>query len=434
MSDYLKKKLIPLLKLSSYSTDDYENLENTYKTFLLNTLLLIGLFIQLIFIFISYSKSIYLLTIFELTSITIILLLMRYLKKTKNYTRVATIYAVMLAVFFQYILSTGGVDGNGYIWTFLFPVGVMFFFGYKQGVRISVTFLLVTMIHLFTLSIYESYGWGFKLRYLSVYISLIILAYVYEYTKQLFHSKILGQNNELANAKKKAENADKLKTEFLAQMSHEIRTPINTILNYISILEMELKDKLPEELHGSFSSINNASNRLIRTIDLILDLSSIESGAYEPTFENINLSSEIIEPIVEELSQVANSKNIKLYFSDDGLKNDRIMLDKYTMTQTITNLVNNAIKYTIEGEVEIRYYKENGQKKIEVRDTGIGISDDYIPYLFQKFSQETQGYSRRYEGNGLGLALVKEYCKINNALISVETKKGIGTTFIITLN
>ena len=97
-------------------------------------------------------------------------------------------------------------------------------------------------------------------------------------------------------------------------------------------------------------------------------------------------------------------------------------------------MIDNAIKYTKEGSVEIKLTKTNGVCKITVNDTGIGISDEYLPHLFDAFSQEEQGYTRRFEGNGLGLALVKKYCDIIDAVITVESEKNVGTKFTIRIN
>ncbi len=237
--------------------------------------------------------------------------------------------------------------------------------------------------------------------------------------------------NSLILAKEKAEKSLHLKSEFLAQVSHEIRTPINTIMNFTYLLKNEFENKVSEENIGSFNSIENAATRLLRTIDLILNLSDIESGTYEPKMETISLAEKIIIPSTNELRQTAENKNLKLLIENRIEAKDYIFVDPYTVYQTIINLIDNAIKYTKTGKITVILREESNYIYVDIQDTGIGISEKYIPYLFDKFSQEDVGYTRKFEGNGLGLALVKQYCEINNINIFVKSKKDIGTTFTL---
>ncbi len=234
-------------------------------------------------------------------------------------------------------------------------------------------------------------------------------------------------------AKERAEKSDRLKSDFLAQMSHEIRTPINTIMNYTSLLQMELEDKTSDDNKGSFKSIQNAAYRLLRTIDLILNISDLEAGTYEPKFEQVNLVEKVILPVVNEFKQAAENKNLSLSFKNNLVEAPNVKIDNYTVSQTIANLLDNAIKYTSKGKITVLTEKEENYLIVKIEDTGVGISKEYLPNLFDKFSQEEAGYTRRFEGSGLGLALVKKYCIINNIEISVKSEKGIGTTFTLKL-
>lgn len=233
----------------------------------------------------------------------------------------------------------------------------------------------------------------------------------------------------LIRAKEKAEQADKIKTEFLAQVSHEIRTPINIIVSSTNLIKESVYDLVEPEYRQLFSSIDSASFRIIRTIDQILNMSELQIGAYQTNPRLIDLKDDILENLFNEYLRLAESKGlnlIKKYHVEDA----KIIADEYCVTQIFANLIDNAIKYTKEGYVEISLYeKEKKEKVVEVKDTGIGISEEFLPRLFEPFVQEEQGYSRPYEGNGLGLALVKKYCELNNASISVESKKNVGTTF-----
>ncbi|MEW6195656.1 MAG: PAS domain S-box protein [Bacteroidota bacterium] len=234
---------------------------------------------------------------------------------------------------------------------------------------------------------------------------------------------------ELISAKDKAEKADKLKSEFLAQMSHEIRTPINVILSFNNILKDEVGDKLEPELYKMFESVEFASSRIIRTIDMILNMSELQTGTYEPNFKMVNIRNNVLNRLITEHYRIAKEKKLELisrYYTEEL----NIRADEYSVIQIFNNLIDNAIKYTNKGKVEVEV-RRNDENKLEVvvADTGIGIGKEYLPKLFEPFSQEEQGYSRLYEGNGLGLALVKRYCEVNEAEIFVESEKGAGSRF-----
>lgn len=238
-----------------------------------------------------------------------------------------------------------------------------------------------------------------------------------------------ADEDKLILAKEQAEKSDKLKSEFLAQISHEIRTPINTILSFSGLLKDELEDKIDDELKSCFVSMGNAGRRIIRTIDLILNMSEVQAGVYDYVSKYLNLASDLLDPIRNELIYIAKDKGIELKFNV-LTDNAYIWADEYTVGQIINNLLDNAIKYTEKGFVEVNVYRNEKERLVlEIKDTGIGISKEYFPMLFSPFSQEEQGYTRKFEGNGLGLALVKKYCELNNADIEVESEKGVGSTF-----
>lgn len=239
---------------------------------------------------------------------------------------------------------------------------------------------------------------------------------------------------ELLKAKEKAEESEKLKSEFLAQMSHEIRTPINAILSFSSLIQNELEDSVEDDLKTAFSIIKRAGRRIIRTIDLILNMSEIQTGTYDSQFKMIDVFEDIIYKNYEELRSFALEKNIDLNLNKNTSKT-YLVIDEYTVNQIFNNLIDNAIKYTITGSVDINIYTDSENRlTCEIKDTGIGISEQYMKNLFTPFTQEEQGYTRKYEGNGLGLALVKKYCELNGASIEVESEKGKGSCFKVVFN
>ena len=243
----------------------------------------------------------------------------------------------------------------------------------------------------------------------------------------------LNYVNELVDAKNDAEKSNKLKTDFLAQMSHEIRTPVNTILSFSSLLKESLENQLTEDLQDSFKIIENGGTRLIRTIDLILNVSQLQSGnlVLSPTKQDLITT---LNDLVSEFKRSAIKKGLDLSFckKEESLI---IFADQYTITQIFANLIHNAIKYTNEGSIKIMASKDKDNKiVVEVSDTGVGMSEGFLTNIFDPFSQEETGYTRKFEGTGLGLTLVKKYCELNKAEIIVESKKSIGSTFVVKFN
>lgn len=237
--------------------------------------------------------------------------------------------------------------------------------------------------------------------------------------------------NALVLAKDRAEKNDQLKSHFLAQVSHEIRTPINTILSFSQLLAEELKGQVPPDLEYSFSTMDSAGKRIIRTIDLILDMSQIQTDTFELIPKQFDIVDQVIKKLYREYSYLAEEKKLEFKMSVLTAQNE-VMADIYTVEQILSNLIHNAIKYTDEGGVEIKANKIDKNFIVEVIDTGIGISEEFFPNLFNTFTQESQGYTRKYEGNGLGLALVKQYCDMNNIQIDVESEKNKGSVFRLT--
>lgn len=245
-------------------------------------------------------------------------------------------------------------------------------------------------------------------------------------------SNIKKVQKELVGALNKAEESDRLKSAFLAQMSHEIRTPLNVILTSIPLLADEVSGD-DEELKIIFDSVKSAGKRLQRTIDMILNMSSVQSGNYKPTFEKFDIIPDL-RNMLNELRSLGEEKRLELRFRQD-CEEALIIADRYTVNQIFQNLINNAIKYTLKGYVEltIKPFKEN-KINIEIRDSGIGMSEEYLQNIFAPFSQEDAGHKRQFEGNGLGLALVKKYAELNLADLKVESKKNYGSTFTVTFD
>ncbi|NJD21903.1 MAG: PAS domain S-box protein [Melioribacter sp.] len=241
-------------------------------------------------------------------------------------------------------------------------------------------------------------------------------------------------NVELIKAKEKAEESDKLKSEFLAQISHEIRTPLNAIVGNVEYLGEVFDDNMDSDSRNCFEGINLASKRIIRTVDLVLNVAELQTSGYKPYLSSINLDSEVLQKLFHEHQLSAKQKGLEFVYNCK-VNDWNTIADNYSVTQIFANLIDNAIKYTKKGKVEIQLDKNaNNKIMVEIKDTGVGVSKEFLPKLFDPFLQEDTGYTRSYDGSGLGLTLVKNYCKINNATIEVESEKNVGSTFRVTFN
>ncbi|MBU1101777.1 MAG: hypothetical protein KKA84_15375 [Bacteroidetes bacterium] len=240
--------------------------------------------------------------------------------------------------------------------------------------------------------------------------------------------KLLEKQIEMSN------RSDRLKTEFLAQMSHEIRTPINAILSFVTLIKERFAETNSGSIDDLLNPIDSSGRRVVRTIDLILNMSEIQTGTFEPIIKTFNLHRDILTNMIKEFNTAADSRHLTLKY-ECIVDNSDVLIDDYSVRQIFSNLIENAIKYTKKGEVSVVVFHDKNEKVcVSVQDTGIGIAKEFIPDLFKAFTQEEAGYTRRFEGNGLGLALVKKYCEMNNAEISVESEKGKGTCFTVIFN
>lgn len=238
---------------------------------------------------------------------------------------------------------------------------------------------------------------------------------------------------DLARSLKKAEAANEAKSNFLSIMNHELRTPLNAILGSVQVFSRE---GLNQEQLQMLNTINNAGNHLLHLISDILNLSKIESGRYKLSnvkFDIIELTRQIVDIYrlhtegkpVEIIKQIA--PDVPVHFHGDPV----------ALRQIIFNLVSNAVKFTPEGKVTISlsWHNKPGEKlKIVVSDTGCGIQEDYLPGIFERFSQVEYDLQRQHEGVGIGLSIVKEFTELMQGSISVQSSSGKGSTFTCLLN
>ncbi|MBO0737481.1 MAG: GAF domain-containing protein, partial [Alphaproteobacteria bacterium] len=236
---------------------------------------------------------------------------------------------------------------------------------------------------------------------------------------------------EIADKSEQLALASQHKSQFLANMSHELRTPLNAILGYAELLVDGIYGVLPERPQGVLKRIQNNGRHLLALINDVLDLAKIEAGQLTLALEDYSLP-EVVKSVVTATEPLATSKGLKftaVVQSDMPTAHG----DARRVSQVLLNLVGNAIKFTDEGEVEIRGTAENGQFALTVRDTGPGIAESDRERIFGEFQQIDNTNTRKKGGTGLGLAISKRMVEMQGGAISVESILGQGSTFRLVL-
>ena len=240
---------------------------------------------------------------------------------------------------------------------------------------------------------------------------------------------------ELLKAKEKAEESDKLKSAFLANMSHEIRTPMNGILGFTDLLENpNLSDT---KKHDFIKVIKQSGERMLNTVNDLIDISKIETNQMSLVFSEFNLNHRI-ENLFNFFKLEAKNKNLELSYTL-GLPNSEVKIksDKSKLDSILSNLIKNAVKFTKQGKIEFGYelISLNGEKNLQffVKDTGIGIPNNRIEAVFNRFEQADIDDQQAFQGSGLGLAITQSYVEMLGGEIWVNSIENMGSEFYFTL-
>lgn len=237
--------------------------------------------------------------------------------------------------------------------------------------------------------------------------------------------------SELIAAKEKAEESDRLKTAFLHNVSHEIRTPMNAIIGFSALLNEP--DTTAEERHQFVDVIYQSGSQLLSIINDIVDIANIESGQVKLNIKEMNLNSSL-RTLDEQFSYKEKSDLISINL-ETGLPDDKafIVTDGTKLIQILSNLINNATKFTKQGRIDFGYNLKNGNLEFFVKDTGIGIPPEHHEKIFERFFQVDNLVSRKYSGTGLGLSICKAYVELLGGKIWVSSNPGKGTDFRFTI-
>jgi signal transduction histidine kinase len=239
-------------------------------------------------------------------------------------------------------------------------------------------------------------------------------------------------NQELDIARQQAEEANRLKSEFLATISHELRTPLNSVIGYADLMLTIMSDSLTEKQRDYVKRIMNNGERLLTLINDILDLSKIEAGHLELVIQTI-APADLLKTIQAEMQPLASQKDLKFELTLDPALPAALRGDPKRLQQIITNLLSNAIRFTDKGEVKVCVIREDLIWRIIVTDTGIGIPPHALEFIFDEFRQVDGSYQRQYGGTGLGLAIVRKLVTLMGGTVRVESEVGQGSTFTVQL-
>jgi PAS domain S-box-containing protein len=236
---------------------------------------------------------------------------------------------------------------------------------------------------------------------------------------------------ELIAAKEKAEESDRLKTAFLNNVSHEIRTPMNAIIGFSALLNEPDINELERQQY--IDIIFQSGSQLLCIINDIVDVANIESGQVRINVKETNLNSSL-RSLNEQFSYNEKQNhvaiNLKTVLSDEEAM---VLTDRTKLIQILSNLINNATKFTNKGQIDFGYVLKDNFLEFFVRDTGIGITPDHITKIFDRFYQVDRTVSRHYRGTGLGLSICKAYVELLGGSIRVESEPGKGTLFVFTI-
>jgi PAS domain S-box-containing protein len=229
-----------------------------------------------------------------------------------------------------------------------------------------------------------------------------------------------------------ADEASRMKDEFLAVLSHELRTPLNTVLGYARMLRREDKRMVGEMRERATEALERNAETLTRLVNDVLDTSRIVTGKIRLAMESLPLDS-VVEAAVETVRPTADAKGVSIaVYIEHGLP---VVGDRDRLQQVLWNLLSNAIKFTpAGGSVTLRLAGTPAGVVVSVKDTGIGIAASDLPYVFQRFWQAQTGASREYSGLGIGLALARHLVELHGGVIAVHSAGvGKGATFTVTL-
>ena len=408
-----------------------------FRVRLFNVLALVGGMISLINGISSYANnqdSVILGLNLGIAVLSFVLLFYAYKSGRYQFCYVVTIIMIFLMMFPYLFFKSGGYKGgmvSFYIFGILFTVfmlegKVMFFTSFMEMVVYIATIMIAyqnpQMVVWFSSE--KEVVMDLLIGFCASSISVAAVMYL--------HFRMYNKQQEiLEEARIEAQSANKAKSVFLANMSHEIRTPINVMLG---MNEMILRESESEEIRQYAKSIERSGGYLISLINNILDISRIESGKMEIEEGKYELR-QLLDEVMLIAEKQAEQKSLKMNLIFDKTLPAYLIGDVIHIKQILLNLINNAVKYTKEGQIDIKVSKNEEETKLifEVKDTGIGIKEENLPVLFDAFMRVDSKKNKKIKGTGLGLAIAKQLVEQMGGMIWVESVYGKGSSFFVQL-
>lgn len=408
-----------------------------FRVRLFNVLALVGGMISLINGISSYvnnQDSVILGLNLGIAVLSFVLLFYAYKSGRYQFCYVVTIIMIFLMMFPYLFFKSGGYKGgmvSFYIFGILFTVfmlegKVMFFTSFMEMVVYIATIMIAyqnpQMVVWFSSE--KEVVMDLLIGFCASSISVAAVMYL--------HFRMYNKQQEiLEEARIEAQSANKAKSAFLANMSHEIRTPINVMLG---MNEMILRESESEEIRQYAKSIERSGGYLISLINNILDISRIESGKMEIEEGKYELR-QLLDEVMLIAEKQAEQKSLKMNLIFDKTLPAYLIGDVIHIKQILLNLINNAVKYTKEGQIDIKVSKNAEETKLifEVKDTGIGIKEENLPILFDAFMRVDSKKNKKIKGTGLGLAIAKQLAEQMDGMIWVESVYGKGSSFFVQL-
>lgn len=408
-----------------------------FRVRLFNVLALVGGMISLINGISSYANnqdSVILGLNLGIAVLSFVLLFYAYKSGRYQFCYVVTIIMIFLMMFPYLFFKSGGYKGgmvSFYIFGILFTVfmlegKVMFFTSFMEMVVYIATIMIAyqnpQMVVWFSSE--KEVVMDLLIGFCASSISVAAVMYL--------HFRMYNKQQEiLEEARIEAQSANKAKSAFLANMSHEIRTPINVMLG---MNEMILRESESEEIRQYAKSIERSGGYLISLINNILDISRIESGKMEIEEGKYELR-QLLDEVMLIAEKQAEQKSLKMNLIFDKTLPAYLIGDVIHIKQILLNLINNAVKYTKEGQIDIKVSKNEEETKLifEVKDTGIGIKEENLPVLFDAFMRVDSKKNKKIKGTGLGLAIAKQLVEQMGGMIWVESVYGKGSSFFVQL-
>ena len=408
-----------------------------FRVRLFNVLALVGGMISLLNGISSYANnqdSVILGLNLGIAVLSFVLLFYAYKSGRYQFCYVVTIIMIFLMMFPYLFFKSGGYKGgmvSFYIFGILFTVfmlegKVMFFTAFMEMVVYIATIMIgyqnPQMVVWFSSE--KEVVMDLLIGFCASSISVAAVMYL--------HFRMYNKQQEiLEEARIEAQSANKAKSAFLANMSHEIRTPINVMLG---MNEMILRESESEEIRQYAKSIERSGGYLISLINNILDISRIESGKMEIEEGKYELR-QLLDEVMLIAEKQAEQKSLKMNLIFDKTLPAYLIGDVIHIKQILLNLINNAVKYTKEGQIDIKVSKNEEEMKLifEVKDTGIGIKEENLPVLFDAFMRVDSKKNKKIKGTGLGLAIAKQLAEQMDGMIWVESVYGKGSSFFVQL-